>query len=84
VFRPSVYRGCLRLLKSWFWTRDEKNLPPPAHMALMLVDNRNAPWKRARFPKPTFREALYAARVYHELGRNGTRLADFLPEVCEP
>jgi hypothetical protein len=66
VFRPSVYRVCLRLLHAWY---DSRELPrtgrsPELTLVTLLRDEKNRPWRREGVEKPNPREALMAARVY--------------------
>lgn len=71
MFRPSVYRVCVRILHKWY--DGKKDPPPPHHFVMLLRDDLTKMWRREGISKPSVREASMAAQVYCELRREDGR-----------
>jgi len=74
TFRPSVYRVCVRVLKSVYGSWP---IPPPtSELVTILRSNRKKLWRREGIDRPNKHEAEYAARIFLEIEREAKRSSE--------
>lgn len=71
MFRPSVYRVCVRILRRLY---GEWPIPPSLDELIRFLRNPEKKlWRKEGIKRPNYREAHYAARVFLEFKREKVR-----------